>query len=117
MTLWGASEKRADETAAIDLGPRDTDLLAIAYLNRGSSQFDLGRFEAAVADATSAIDLEPGDPAIVALAYVNRADALGELGRIDDAIADARAALDLVPATHQVGRWASSILLELEPGP
>jgi tetratricopeptide (TPR) repeat protein len=81
----------------IELEPSDTDLLALAYVNRSTALSQLERAEEAFADATAAIDLQPDDIEILAAAYVSRSVDLILLERTDEAVADATAAIDLQP--------------------
>jgi len=86
----------------IDLEPRDTDLLARAYVNRSVALGELGRVEEALADDTAAIDLQPGDVDLLAQAYVNRAADLVALARVEEALTDATAAIDLQPGDTDI---------------
>jgi len=80
----------------IEIEPSDTELLALAYLNRSTALSRLERVEEAVADATAAIDLQPSID-ILAAAYVCRSVDLILLERTDEATADVTAAIDLEP--------------------
>jgi tetratricopeptide (TPR) repeat protein len=86
----------ADYTAALRNAPDD----ALALLNRGAAQQNLGHFTEAAADYTAAIALTPDDARL----YNNRGTVYGAQGKLDEAIADFRKALSLQPDFSEARR-------------
>ena len=82
-------EEIADSNQSIALNPDD----ARAYINRGYTKSELGRYEEAIADFDQSFALYPDN----AIAYINRGYAKSELGRHEEAIADYDQSIALNP--------------------
>lgn len=80
----------SDHNRALDLDAE----CAVAYINRGNVESDLGQAEEAIADYTQSICLLPDDPS-KAIAYSNRGTVHEARGCLDAALSDYEQAIDL----------------------
>ena len=76
-------------TSFIRKGSLQTEMLSMAYTNRGIAQGNLGRVEKAITDFSEAIRLDPKSP----LAFYNRGNAYLDKKKLDLALADFNAAI------------------------
>ena len=74
----------------------ESDLLALAYVNRASAKSDLGDNEGAIEDSNTAMRLKPGDT-ILAAAYNIRGKEKSAQGENIDSIVDFDKAIQLKP--------------------
>ncbi|MBZ0220759.1 MAG: tetratricopeptide repeat protein [Candidatus Methylomirabilis sp.] len=71
--------------------------VAIAHINRGIANGELGRYDDALTDFSNAVRLNPEEPK----AYYNRARALSLIGRDQESIADLTVAIGLNPSYEE----------------
>ncbi|MDE0482756.1 MAG: tetratricopeptide repeat-containing serine protease family protein [Candidatus Poribacteria bacterium] len=84
-----------DYNTVIRLKP-ETDLLALAHLNRGLAKSNLGNKKKAIEDYNTVIRLKPKD-GILAAAYINRGTAKSKLGNKKEAVEDYNTVIRLKP--------------------
>ncbi|MBX3458641.1 MAG: protein kinase [Planctomycetes bacterium] len=99
-----------DYTRMLELAPHS----AVAYANRASAYFELGKPELAIGDATRALELNPYHPE----AWNNRAAARSQLGDINGAIEDLTRMLEVSPghAWAHINRAANRMRLKQYKG-